>query len=200
MANFVVGLTGGIGSGKTSVSDLFAARGILIADSDVISRQIVEPGQPAYKAIVDHFGNQVVAESGDLNRAKLREIVFADESERKFLEGQTHRRIMSTLIQMLEDSTSSYSMLVLSAGSGKSPLMNRMLVVDVSPEDQVKRVTSRDGNSEAQVRAIMAAQPTRDDRLKWADDVIQNSGSLDELAHNVENLHLAYLQKADANG
>lgn len=200
MPGFVVGLTGGIGSGKTAVSDLFKALGVTIADADVVARDVVEPGTQAYEAIKQRYGESILMDSGSLDRAMLREIVFSDEDERKWLERQTHRPIVQKLIEIVDTATSPYSILVLSAGTGRSPMMHRMLVVDVPVELQISRVTMRDNNSVDQVRAILNSQPTREERLGWADDVITNDGSLENLDHEVENLHSTYLSRAADHG
>ena len=194
---FVVGLTGGIGSGKTAVSDMFSRRGITIADADVSSRNVVLPGTPALAQIVEHFGQQVLNEDGTLNRAALRHIVFADIAERRWLESVTVPAIMAELRDILESSASPYSILMLSSGSGKSPLVQRSLVIDVSPEVQIARVTARDNNTPEQVQAIMAAQPPREARLEYADDVIVNDTSLEALEAKVEALHQKYLSLAE---
>ena len=196
MAGYIVGLTGNIGSGKSTVSDLFAARGIVIADADVGSREIMLPGEPAYLAVVERWGETVLTDTGELDRAEIRKRVFADEEERRWLESQTVPRIMVRLNEILDAATSPFSMLVLSTGRGRNPMVQRSLVVDVSPEVQVARVTARDNNSEEQVRAIMAAQPTREERLSWADDVITNEGSLKEVAAAVDRLYDDYLAYA----
>lgn len=193
---FVVGLTGGIGSGKTAVSDLFAERGITIADADVASRNVVLPGTPALAKIADHFGDHVLNHDGTLNRAALRHIVFADAAERRWLESATVPAIMLELREILRDSASTYTILMLSSGSGRSPLVHRSLVIDVSPEVQVRRVTERDNNTPEQVQAIMAAQPLREARLAYADDVIVNDSSLAALEIEVEKLHRKYLKLA----
>jgi len=193
---FVVGLTGGIGSGKTAVSDLFAARGITVADADVASRNVVLPGTPALAQIVDHFGEQILNEDGSLDRAALRQIVFADDHERKWLESVTVPAIMTELRQILASSQSPYSMLMLSSGSGRSPLVHRSLVIDVPPELQIERVTRRDNNTPEQVKAIMAAQPSRQERLRYADDVIVNDGGMQRLEQEVERLHRQSLEMA----
>ena len=194
---FVVGLTGGIGSGKTAVSDMFAARGVTIADADVASRTVVMPGTPALAEIVDHFGGRVLNEDGTLNRGELRHIVFADAAERRWLESVTVPAIMAELREILRTSRAAYSMLMLSSGSGRSPLVHRSLVVDVPPEVQIARVTARDNNTPEQVRAIMDAQPPREARLAYADDVIVNDSSLDALEEAVESLHQKYLKLAE---
>lgn len=193
---FVVGVTGGIGSGKTAVTDRFAARGITIADADVASRVVVEPGTAALAQIAEHFGEGVLQADGTLDRAALRKIVFEDAGERAWLESVTVPAIMSELRRILRESTAPYSMLMLSSGSGRSPLIHRSLVVDVPEDVQVARVTARDNNSPEQVQAIMAAQPSREQRLEYADDVIVNDASFDDLDERVEELHQQYLELA----
>lgn len=200
MARFVVGLTGGIGSGKTTVSNLFAELGIVIADADIVSRTIVEPGKPAHKAISERFGQTILLDNGSLNRAKLREIVFSSSDERKWLESLTHAPIVRQLKEIVDAATSSYAILVLSAGTGRSPMVSRMLVIDVPEALQISRVTDRDGNSIEQIRAIIKSQPTRRERLGWADDVIANEGSLENLLPEVENLNSMYLCLAANHG
>lgn len=197
MPAYVIGLTGGIGSGKTTVSDLFANLGITIADADVVARTIVEPGRAAHSAIKDRFGESILLEDGYLNRAKLRQIIFSKAEDRRWLERQTHGPIMQMLGEIIESAASPYSILVLSAGAGRSPLINKMLVVDTPEELQISRVTRRDSNSRAQVESIMASQPTREERLAWADNVIVNEGSVDQLEQEVLNLHHDYLKLAD---
>lgn len=197
MPAYVVGLTGGIGSGKTTVSDLFANLGITIADADVVARTVVEPGRPAHSAIKDRFGGSILLEDGFLNRAKLRQIIFSKPEDRRWLERQTHGPIMQMLAEIIESAASPYSILVLSAGAGRSPLINKMLVVDTPEELQISRVTSRDSNSRQQVESIMASQPTRKERLAWADNVIANEGSVDQLEQEVLNLHHYYSKLAD---
>ena len=193
---FVVGLTGGIGSGKTAVSDRFAELGITIADADVASRTVVEPGTPALAAISTHFGSSILDSTGRLDRARLREIVFNDSIERKWLESVTIPAILSELRQILDSATSEYAILMLSSGRGESPWIHRNLVVDVPHEVQLARVMARDDNDATQVRAIMATQPSREDRLSYADDVINNNASLVELNDAVYSLHQQYLSLA----
>jgi len=201
MPAYVVGLTGGIGSGKTTVSDLFAKLDIVIADADVVSRTVVEPGRPAHSAIKERFGEAVLLEDGYLDRAKLRRIIFSNKEDRRWLEAQTHGPIMRMLGEIIETAASPYSILVLSAGAGRSPMINKMLVVDTPEELQLSRVTERDGNSREQVKSIMAIQPTRDERLGWADNVIKNTGSFEQLELQVLDLHHHYMKLADnSNG
>lgn len=199
MSHFVIGITGGIGSGKTAVTDRFQARGITIADADVASREVVQPGMPALEAIAEHFGPEVIQADGKMDRAAIRKIIFAEPDERKWLESVTVPAIMNNLREVLTRSTSPYSLLMLSSGTGQSPLVQRSLVVDAPPEVQIARVMARDANDEEQVRAIMAAQPSRETRLEYADDVIINDGSLERLDEVVKVLHEKYLKMAADN-
>ncbi|MEE2914107.1 MAG: dephospho-CoA kinase [Pseudomonadota bacterium] len=199
MSHFVIGITGGIGSGKTAVTDRFQARGITIADADVASREVVQPGMPALEAIAEHFGPEVIQADGTMDRAAIRKIVFAEPDERKWLESVTVPAIMNNLREVLNRSTSPYSLLMLSSGTGQSPLVQRSLVVDAPPELQISRVMARDANDEEQVRAIMAAQPSRETRLEYADDVIINDGSFERLDEVVQGLHEKYLTMAAEN-
>ena len=196
MAEFIVGVTGGIGSGKTLVTDAFAAKGVVIADADEAARHIVEPGQPALAQIVAHFGEEIIDSSGRLDRPKLRKIVFNHVDARRQLESFTHRPIMETLANQLQSATSVYAMLVLSAGLGNSPLIHRMLVVDADASVRVHRVMKRDGSLESLVRQIMANQPSSEDRRKIADDFIENNGDTTTVFNEVDRLHNLYLQLA----
>lgn len=193
---FVVGVTGGIGSGKTAVSDRFAELGIAVVDADVASRVIVEPGRPALAKIAEHFGADILQTDGSLDRAKLRTAVFKDPAERKWLEALTHPLIREEIASGLHNATSPYVLLVspLLVESGQNQLTQRVLVIDVPEELQLQRTVSRDNNSPDQVKAIMAAQATRQQRLDNADDVIVNDGSLEDLHQQVDTLHQKYLQ------
>ena len=196
MAEFIVGVTGGIGSGKTLVTDAFAAKGVVIADADEAARHIVEPGRPALAQIVAYFGEGIIDSSGRLDRPKLRKIVFNDVDARRQLESFTHRPIMETLANQLQSATSAYAMLVLSAGLGNSPLIHRMLVVDADASVRVHRVMKRDSSPESLVRQIMANQPSSEDRRKIADDFIENNGDTTTVFNEVDRLHNLYLQLA----
>lgn len=196
MTHYVVGITGGIGSGKSTVAVLFEKLGIVVADADQASREIVEPGQDAYLAILEKFGNSVLLEDGTLNRAYLRQKIFAEKIDRLWLERLTHGPIMQNLQDKLQSARSAYGILMLSTGAGKSPLMDRMIVIDVTPDVQISRVKERDHNDEALIRKIMASQPNRKDRLSWADDVIENNGDLASLKQAVYDLHQHYLKLA----
>jgi dephospho-CoA kinase len=195
---FVVGLTGGIGSGKTAVSDRFAARGIAVVDADVAARIVVEPGQPALVVITEHFGEDMLTTDGRLNRAALRARVFSDPAEREWLEALLHPRISECIAEQLAAASSAYAVLVspLLFETNQVRFTDRVLVVDVPEELQLERTMARDNNDEAQVRAIMAAQASREDRLDKADDVIVNDAGLESLDARVEELHEHYLAAA----
>ncbi len=197
---FVVGLTGGIGSGKTAVSDRFAALGVTVIDADIAARVVVEPGQPALAKITDHFGPETVTGSGELDRAKLRELVFNNEAERKWLEALLHPLIGAEISAQIGAATSPYAMLVspLLIETSQLQLTQRVLVVDVPVEVQIARTVARDDNSEEQVRAIIASQASREQRLAAADDVISNDQGLEYLDEQVQALHRKYLALAEA--
>lgn len=198
MSQWIVGLTGGIGSGKTAATDHFQHLGIHVVDADVAARVVVEPGQPALAAIAGHFGAEVLDQDGRLRRPVLREIVFNDPAQRKVLEAITHPAIRQELIRQLEMATSPYVILVspLLWESGQVDLVSRTLLIDASEEHQRARAATRDGVLPAQIDAIMKAQMPREHRQARADDVIVNHGSLSELQAEVEALHLDYLQRA----
>jgi len=198
MSNFVVGLRGGIGTGKSTVSDLFAGAGIVVADADVSARTVVEPGKPAYVAIVERFGELVLQEDKTLDRAALRELVFSDNDHRLFVEKQTHGPIIQDLLDITSSADSDYAILVLSTGIGKNPMMQRLLVVDAPLETQINRVMQRDNNTREQVEAILRAQPDRETRMTDADDVIINDGKQENLVLEVRKLHQLYLSLSNS--
>lgn len=196
VSRFVVGLTGGIGSGKTAVSDRFRALGINIVDADIASRIVVEPGKPALKAIQKHFGATVIQADGSLDRAIMREKVFKDKQERKWLEQLLHPRINEEIRKELATSASPYTLLVspLLIETGQSRFTQRILVVDVPLEQQIERTMARDNNSEEQVRNIIKAQTSREERVASADDIIVNDQDIDQLDRSVSELHTKYLK------
>lgn len=195
---WVLGLTGGIGSGKTAASDFFASKGITVVDADIVAREVVEPGQPAWQAIKQHFGEQALLADNSLNRAWLREKVFAEPEERKWLESQTHPRIRDSIIRQLQQATSAYAILVspLLFESGQALLTQHTLLIDVPVDIQIARATSRDQNNADQIRRIIAAQMPRDERRARADDIADNSLGLAELHQQLELLHHSYLLRA----
>ena len=200
MATFIVGLTGGIGSGKTAASDWFKSRGIAIVDADVVSREVVEPGTPALAEIAAHFGAGVLQADGRLDRAALRRLVFAEPAERQWLERLLHPRIAAEILRQLQAAPTPYAILAspLLFETGQKDFVRRTLLVDVPEELQLARTTRRDGVDEQQVRAIMAAQMPRADRRARADDIVSNTGTLETLYAQLEPLHARYLALAAA--
>ncbi|HEY7775656.1 MAG TPA: dephospho-CoA kinase [Kineobactrum sp.] len=198
--SFVIGVTGGIGSGKTAVTDRFAAHGITVVDADLAARVVVKPGRQALEAIAAHFGSAILQADGSLDRAALRGIVFADPTQRQWLEQLTHPLIGEEIRTQLAASRSPYTLLsspLLLESSSQRELASLVVVVDVPEELQLQRAMARDSNDEAQVRRIMAAQLPRQERLALADIVVDNSGSLEELDDIVAELHKEFLQRAE---
>lgn len=198
MTRLVVGVTGGIGSGKSEVTRRFETLGITVVDADIAARIIVQPGGTALAAIAGHFGAGIMLEDGSLDRAALRQRVFADDAERLWLERLTHPLIGEELRRQLAAADSPYSILSspLLLESRQKELVDCVVVVDVPEVVQVQRATARDANSEQQIRRIMAAQMSRERRLELADIVIDNSQPLDELDGVVEELHKEFLFRA----
>lgn len=196
MSSWLVGLTGGIGSGKSAASDRFAALGVQIVDADIASRAVVEPGTPALAAIAEHFGEAVIQTDGCLDRAKLRHIVFSDDAERSWLQRQLHPRINAYLRERIEQADSAYVILVnpLLIETQQSHWCDRVLVVDAPEVTQLERTMQRDQNTRQQVENIMRAQLSREQRLGAADDVIANDQDLPHLHRQVDHLHDQYLE------
>lgn len=186
----IIGLTGGIGSGKTTVANLFAERGIVLVDTDLIAREVVEPGQPALQQIAKHFGAQTLNADGTLDRAALRRKVFADPEQRRWLEQLTHPLIRQATLQQLQQAASAYVILVsaLLLETDQHQLCDHILVVDVPESIQIERTVQRDSNSSEQVKAIIAAQCGRQQRLEQADSVIDNTLSLTQLEKQIDRL------------
>ena len=193
----IIGLTGGIGSGKTAAANRFAAaHGIHVVDADQKSRVVVEPGRPALGHIVDRFGDAMLLDDGTLNRAALRETVFAAPEQRQWLEQLLHPLIRDEIITDLHSATSPYALLVspLLVESGQNSLTSRVIVVDVPEAMQLARTVQRDAVPEAQIRAIMQAQAQREERLRHAHDVLTNDSDLAALHAQVDALHTRYMQ------
>ena len=191
MARKLIGLTGGIASGKSAVANRLAELGAEIIDTDLISREVVEPGTPALAQIAAHFGPEVIAEDGTLNRAVVREKVFANPNERKWLEALLHPLIRQTAMDRAQRSQARLAVLVvpLLFESGQYQHTDLNLVVDVSVDLQRQRVLARDAVSEDQVEQILSAQMSRAARLEKADRVIENSGTLEQLFAQVDALY-----------
>ena len=194
---FRIGLTGGIASGKSTVADLFAGHGVPIIDTDVIARQLVQPGMPALDEIREAFGDDVFDSNGQLDRASMREVVFSDASRREQLESILHPRIRDEAITQSGATDGPYQIIVvpLLVESPMRQFMDRVLVVDCDEETQVSRLLSRDSENEDQAHRILAAQASRADRLSIADDVISNDGDLETTRQQVDALHEKYLSR-----
>ena len=193
----IIGLTGGIGSGKTAVSDTFKSLGINIIDADVSSRSVVKKGQPALDDIKSHFGDDILDSENSLDRAKLREIIFKNPDERIWLEKLLHPKIAEDIKDQLESSESPYCILVspLLLETVQKSYCSFVLVVDVPEEFQIARTAKRDGVSEVQVKNIISAQIDRKKRLEQADEIIINDGSMEDLKEKVMVLHTKYLSQ-----
>ena len=197
---FVVGITGGIGSGKSAVTDHLEVLGITVVDADKVARVVVEPGTNGLTAIAEHFGKDILLADGDLDRAALRKIVFDNPDERKVLEGITHPRIRNEIARQLSQATSPYVVLSspLLLESGQNTFADYVVVVDVPEEVQLRRTMARDDNSEALVKQIMVAQLDRQTRLSRADTSITNDATLEVLYQRVDVLHEELLARAAA--
>jgi dephospho-coA kinase len=200
---YVVGLTGGIGSGKSTIAELFAELGVPIVDADLVARQVVEKGSPLLAEIAAHFGPEILLEDGALNRAALREKVFNHESEKQWLNQLLHPAIRHEMLQQLAAQDAPYCifMVPLLIENNLTALCQRILVVDVLEHTQVERAGQRDNNQVEQIKRIMQSQVSRQERLKYADDVINNNedliASLPQLKQKVLDLHHLYLQLAE---
>lgn len=199
VARFSVGLTGGIGCGKTTVADLFAARGATVIDTDQIAHTLTAPHGAAMPALLAEFGPEFATPDGALDRARMRALVFSDPGARQRLEAILHPRIREATAAAALIATGPYTIfvvpLLIESGTWRERVA-RILAIDCPEELQVARVMARNGLSEAQVRAIMAAQVSRAERLAAADDVVLNDDGLDALAPQVDLLHATYLAKA----
>ena len=189
-----IGLTGGIASGKSTVAAMFAELGVAVIDSDVIAREIVEPGQPALQQVVDAFGERMLDATGRLDRRRLRRHVFADEKEREKLESILHPAIQREMLSRAAAAGGKYQVLVvpLLLETGMDTLVDRVLVVDTTRETQLKRLIERDNETETGARQILDAQASREKRLAGAHDILVNDGDLDQLRASVRDLHKAY--------
>lgn len=198
MSTLIIGITGGIGSGKTTVTDYFASLGVTVVDADQAARVVIEPGTPALQTMVDHFGEQVLQADGYLNRRALRHIIFNDPKERRWLEALLHPLIREKITIQLLPSESPYHILAspLLLETDQHTMVDRVVVVDISVELQVQRTMVRDRIEQSKVEAILKAQTDRDTRLAKADDVIENSGSLEVLYQTLDQLHETWLTLA----
>jgi len=193
-----IGLTGGIGAGKTVVAELFAKFGVPIIDADVIARQVTTQGHSSLDALREHFGESIFKSDGSLDRKKLRTIIFDDHKERLWLENLLHPLIRKEIEHQINSIQADYCILVIPLLSKLSdyPSINRVLVVDTPHELQFERVKKRDQTSAEEVKAILGAQTSRQARLLKAQDIIQNDGKIEDLEPQVQQLHQLYLRLA----
>ena len=204
MSDYFIGLTGGIASGKSALEREFAARGVFVADADLIARQIVEPGQPALAAVAKAFGKSVLTTEGRLDRAALRALVFDDEPARRALEAILHPIIRTLLQEQCRAAPGAYAIAViplLTEGGGRDgyPWLDRILVVDAPPAMQKARLMQRDGIDETLAEKMIAAQAPRAQRLALADDIVVNDGDLASLHEAVAELDARYRALASAS-
>ena len=193
-----MGLTGGIGCGKSTVTALFAKLGVQYVDADIVAREVVQPGTACLAAICQHFGSNILNQAGELDRAALRQRVFSNAADKAWLEQLLHPAIRQQLLAQLAALTSPYALLVapLLLENKLQHLVQRVLVIDLAEDLQRQRAMARDNSSEQQINAIMAAQISRTERLQLADDIITNDSSIADLAPQVARLHQHYLQLA----
>ena len=194
-----IGLTGGIGSGKTAASDHFARLGAEVIDTDLLSRELVEPGQAALREIVDNFGDQVLTADGHLDRARLGELVFRNPEARQQLEAILHPRIREAMLLRAEQSQAPYVVFVIPLlfETGQQTLVDRVLLIDVPEDLQRARVAERDQLDDARITRIMSAQTDRETRRSNADDIVCNDGDIASLHAEIEKLHRKYMDQVE---
>ena len=193
-----IGLTGGIASGKSTVAELFASRGVTVLDTDRIAREVVEPGRPALAALVSALGSDILSRDGRLDRALLRRRLFADDATRRTVEGILHPAILAELGRQAAAAPGPYQIVVipLLVEGDRAGLVDRVLVVDCPEELQIERLMGRDGETRAAALRMLAAQVSREERLATADDVIVNDGPAEDLARQVDLLDRKYRELA----
>jgi dephospho-CoA kinase len=196
-----IGLTGGIGSGKSTIAGMFAARGVPVIDADVIAHQITLPGTAATAQILQTFGTDISDNHGGIDRQRLAQHIFNNHNERERLEAILHPLIRAEMLRQQKSIDAPYCLLVIPLlfEAGQKDLVDRVLVVDVDQNTQIARVAARDGRNKAEIGAILSTQMDRAQRLKLADDCITNSGDLALLNTQVETLHRKYLALAIGN-
>lgn len=198
---FIVGLTGGIGSGKSTAEEIFASLGVTTVNADDIAHALTEPGEPVYEAMIAHFGSQILNEQGRIDRCKLRDYIFNHDHERLWLQQRLHPLVREKMIAIAEESKTLYTILSipLLTESGSFDDINRILVIDAPESLQITRSTARDQTTAEQIAKIMQVQNSRIERLKYADDVIVNDSTLDDLRNKITQLHTDYVKLALEN-
>lgn len=197
--SFILGITGGIGSGKSAATQWFESQGIIVVDADIVAREVVELGQPALKEIQLSFGDWVLLEDGNLNRRALREHIFQFPEARQTLEKITHPAIRQSIIQQLQQAESPYVILVspLLFETNQHELVHHTLLIDANEQTQLQRASQRDGQNEEQIRKIISIQMPRTQKQLLANDIVMNDGLLAHLHKQLQPLHLNYLQRAE---
>ncbi|MCH7387353.1 dephospho-CoA kinase [Acinetobacter modestus] len=197
--SFILGITGGIGSGKSAATQWFESQGIVVVDADIVAREVVELGQPALKEIQLSFGEWVLLEDGNLNRRALREHIFQFPEARETLEKITHPAIRQSIIQQLQQAESPYVILVspLLFETNQHELVHHTLLIDADEQTQLQRASQRDGQNEEQIRKIISVQMPRTQKQLLANDIVMNDGLLEHLHQQLKPLHLKYLQSAE---
>lgn len=200
--SFILGITGGIGSGKSAATQWFESQGIIVVDADIVAREVVDLGQPALKEIQRSFGDWVLLEDGNLNRRALRDHIFQFPEARETLEKITHPAIRQSIIQQLYLAESPYVILVspLLFETNQHELVQHTLLIDADEQIQLQRASQRDGQTEEQIRKIIAAQMPRTQKQQLANDIVLNDGLLEHLHKQLKLLHLNYLQRAEQIG
>ncbi|MCF2915530.1 dephospho-CoA kinase [Pseudoalteromonas sp. Cn5-37] len=195
MASWILGLTGGIGSGKSAISAMFEELGIQVVDADIVAREVVEPGSTGLEKITEHFGDEILTTDGSLDRAKLRAIIFADESQKQWLNNLLHPLIRESMLAQLQQATSQYVILVapLLFENGLDQFCDHTLLIDVPVEVQITRTTARDNISVELAKQIIASQMPRADKQQKATDTLDNNRLLSEVKIDVQKLHEKYL-------
>lgn len=197
--SFILGLTGGIGSGKSAASQWFEQQNIAVIDADVVAREIVQPNAPVLAQIQQHFGDWVLLPNGELNRTALRQHIFANPLARQQLEQITHPAIRARIIEQLQQAQTDYRILVspLLFETKQHQLTDRSLLIDATPELQIQRASLRDGQDPQQIEKIIAAQMSRQQKQQMAHDIVVNDGELEHLHQKLAHLHQYYLQLAE---
>lgn len=197
--SFILGITGGIGSGKSAATQWFESQGIVVVDADIVAREVVDLGQPTLKEIQLSFGDWVLLEDGNLNRRPLRDHIFQFPEARETLEKITHPAIRQSIIQQLQQAESPYVILVspLLFETNQHELVHHTLLIDANEQTQLQRASQRDGQNEEQIRKIISVQMPRTQKQLLANDIVMNDGLLEHLHQQLKPLHLKYLQSAE---
>lgn len=190
----LIGLTGGTGSGKSTVARYFSELGITVIDADLIAREVVTPNTKAFEQIIERFGPGFLDDQHHLRRDKLRQLIFKNSHERQWLENLLHPLILKKMYQLAKDASSPYCILEIPLLLEKNVQVDRVLVVDSTPELQIERLQRRTNMNIEEITAILETQLSREKKLARADDIIHNEGNLNELQQQVKNLHQKYLK------